>query len=94
MNKVVFVKAYFQPVIDEKKWVQTGYSDCKVDGERLAQDIQKAIDELNSDGYEIVSTVPVISGNHKYGSAGATGGYGYGYSYTEGIMIIARKTSS
>ena len=85
---------------EEKKWVQTGYSDCKIDGERLTQDIQQVIDKLNGDGYEVVSTVPVISGDHQHETfAGVmaiapSGGYGYGFSYTEGVIIIARKTSS
>ncbi|MGM0951346.1 MAG: hypothetical protein ACQEW7_00055 [Pseudomonadota bacterium] len=81
------------------EWEQTGYSSCLMDGERLSQDIQKAVNELNNEGYEVVAVTPVISGNFNYdykttgsGHNGDSGyGYGYGYSYTEGVTIIAKK---
>ena len=80
------------------EWEQTGYSDCEIDGERLSHDIQKAIEELNRDGYEVVSVTPVTSGqyNYKYETkalqqSGWGYGYGYGYSYTEGVSIVAKK---
>ena len=83
------------------EWEQTGNSECKIDGERLSSDMQIAIEELNREGYEIISVTPVISGSYSYHSdAGSIGtglnggwgyGYGYGYSYTEGVSIIAKK---
>jgi endonuclease V-like protein UPF0215 family len=83
-----------------REWVQTGYSDCKIDGERLAQDIQTAVEELNKEGYEVVSVSPLTSGtyNFKYqeshlANQGWGYGYGYGYSYTEGVTIVAKKIS-
>lgn len=82
----------------EKQWEQTGWSDCEIDGERLAQDIERAINSLNSNGYEVVSITPTTSGTYSwsYKTGGSTQagwgyGYGYGYSYTEGVTIIAKK---
>ncbi len=84
---------------------QTGYSDSEIDGRRLTEDIQSATEKLESDGYEIVSIMPITSGNHFYEwkangarmdnhcSGGGGYGYGYGYSYTEGVTIIARKNT-
>jgi hypothetical protein len=82
----------------EKKWEQTGWSDKEIDGERLAQDIEVAIDGLNSNGYEVVTISETISGNYDYShksgginNGGFGYGYGFGYSYTEGVTIIAKK---
>ena len=83
----------------EKQWEQTGWSDCQIDGERLAADIEKAIESLNAEGYELVSVSEAISGNYswqtnngRHGGGGGWGyGYGYGYSYTEGVTIVAKK---
>ena len=65
----------------EKQWVQTGYSIREIDGERLAEDLQTALDKFNADGYEVVSAVQVVSGHLEW-------------SYTEGLIIIGRKISS
>lgn len=81
----------------EDKWEQTGWSNCEIDGERLANDIEKAVNLLNSDGYEVVSISEALSGAYNYqyattgGQTNAGYGYGYGYSYTEGVTIVARK---
>lgn len=71
---------------DVTKKKQFGHSRSKIDGERLAKDIQLAIDTLNNEGYEVVCTSEVISGGHSFQSAD------YGFSYTEGVNIIAKKT--
>lgn len=80
---------------DEKKWVQTGFSDKQIDTERLTKDLQEAIARLNKDGYEVVSVTDVISGNYNYKweswGGPSSGGAGWGYSYTDGLMIVARK---
>jgi hypothetical protein len=80
----------------EKQWKQTGWSDCLIDGERLAQDLQKTIEALNQDGYSIKSITSVLSGayNYQYQDKGITssprilteteavkGGSSYGYGY-------------
>ncbi|MBD8567665.1 hypothetical protein IFT86_01400 [Pseudomonas syringae] len=90
----------------EKQWQQTGWSDCEVDGERLSKDIEEAVAQLNADGYEIQTILPILSGAYNYEfkhkdinfpeQMGASGGgwgygYGYGYSFTEGVTLIARK---
>ena len=86
----------------EEHWEQTGWSDCEIDGERLAKDISDAVDDLTEEGYEIVALSETTSGKYNWsyrtGSVGAHGGYGYGYgygfSYTEGVTIIAKKSPS
>ncbi|MEE9354473.1 MAG: hypothetical protein V3U75_02685 [Methylococcaceae bacterium] len=86
----------------ESQWVETGSSDCQIDGEKLSIDIQKAIESLNSEGYEVSNILQITSGKHKHETKKDVGysntygwgwgwGYGYGYSYTEGVTIIARK---
>ena len=87
----------------EKQWVQTGYSDCEVDSERLADDLERSIADLNSSGYEVVSVTPVTSGSYEWkynvSSGGTNGngyggyGYGYGYSYTNSLIVVAKKTA-
>lgn len=80
----------------ETRFEQTGWSDCLVDGERLATEVAQAIANLNASGYELVSITPVTSGNYAYQfkSEGITsskrifsetekvsGGGSYGYGY-------------
>jgi len=79
---------------EEKKWVQTGFSDCIIDKERLTKDLQEAVEILNKEGYEVVSVSDVISGNWRWDASTGVNtsyGYGYGYSYTDGLMVVARK---
>ncbi|WP_217704558.1 hypothetical protein [Pseudoalteromonas sp. McH1-7] len=79
----------------EEKWEQTGWSDKEIDGYQLQEDLQVAINDLNNDGFEVVSVSPITSGNYNWekGPQGNIGGYGYGYgySYTEGMLIVAKK---
>ncbi len=83
------------------EWQQTGYSETRIDGERLARDIESAVTALNAEGYEAVSITPIISGRRDFsyhttgsGHSGDSGyGYGYGYSITEGVTILARRSA-
>jgi len=72
---------------EEKKWVQTGFSDSIIDTGRLTKDLQETVEKLNKEGYEIVSLTQVISGQYAYDYRS----YGYGYSYTDGLLVVARK---
>ncbi|WP_386685701.1 hypothetical protein [Lonepinella sp. MS14437] len=80
----------------EKCWEQTGWSDCEIDGERFSKDIEEAVVGLNNDGYEIVSILPIVSGNYNYHyqaqgikserrllseTEKVTGGASFGYGY-------------
>lgn len=69
----------------EKQWVQTGYSDSRIDGKRLAENLQTTLDRLNADGYEVVSAVQVVSGHR---------GSQNGWSYTEGLISTGSVPSS
>ncbi|MFT2112707.1 hypothetical protein [Marinomonas sp. 2405UD68-3] len=80
----------------ETRWEQTGFSDKKIDSERLAEDLQIAVSKLNDQGYTITQVTPVISGeyDYKYQAQGVTssprilsdgeavsGGASFGYGY-------------
>jgi hypothetical protein len=73
----------------EERWASEGYSDSEIDGERLQRDVQQAVDGLNKEGYEVFSLAPVESGAYNWSPEG----YSYGYSYTEGMIILARKAT-
>ena len=51
---------------EKKKWVQTGFSDSKIDTRRLTKDLQEAVERLSADGYEVVSVTQVISGGYSW----------------------------
>ncbi len=50
----------------ETQWVQTGWSDCLIDGQRLAKDLAQMVSALNNEGYEVVSVTPVTSGAYDW----------------------------
>jgi hypothetical protein len=81
----------------QKQWRSSGgWSKCRIDGERLAMDVAKAVRTLNTEGYEVVTIVPAVSGTYSARGArdGWSGyGYGYGYSFTEGLILVARKVA-
>ncbi|MFM0649873.1 hypothetical protein PQR14_36625 [Paraburkholderia bryophila] len=75
---------------------QAGWSDCEIDGRRLADEVSKAIAELNSEGYEAINVSEITSGSYRYeyNSQGITsskrilsetekvsGGGSYGFGY-------------
>lgn len=85
----------------ESQWEQTGWSDCRIDSERLANDLAEVIKGLNSEDYEVVSVTPITSGSYDwkynvksggYQDSGYGGyGYGYGYSFTNSLIVTAKK---
>ncbi|HDL8496445.1 hypothetical protein WFN89_20310 [Yersinia enterocolitica] len=86
--------------IRKREVIQDGWSDCQIDGERLNEDVGRAINKLNREGYEVISITPATSGSWAYkykqnsirnGNGDGSYGYGYGYSYTEGVMILEKK---
>ncbi|MDE0507732.1 MAG: hypothetical protein OXI17_03750 [Gammaproteobacteria bacterium] len=83
----------------EKQWQQTGYSDSVIDGQKLANDLQSTIGELEDQGYKITQITSVVSGayNFQYSARGissnkrvlsdtekVSGGGSYGYGYGYG----------
>jgi len=82
VNKVVYVKAYFK-LLGYGRNQSEVWSDSEVDGESLNNDIGQAVRQLNIDGYEVLSMMPVTSGRFQDDS--------YGFSYTEGVTIVAKK---
>lgn len=81
-----------------KQWVQTGFSDCIVDNEKLSDDLSVAVEKLNQGGFEVVSITPITSGDYSWKTYGGGVressygyGYGYGYSYTSSLIVTAKK---
>ncbi len=79
MNKVVYVPAFFR-----------NGSDSIIDDEALAENVRESIEELNQEGYEVLSVTPVTSAEYKSGGEYNLS-YGYGYSYTSSLIIIAKR---
>ena len=85
-----------QLVRKETKIKQVGWSDSKIDGARLAEDLECVVKKLNRDGFKVDSVTPVVSGayDYKYRSQGissskrllsetesVSGGASFGYGY-------------
>ena len=87
----------------ETKWEQTGWSDCRIDSQRLAEDLTIAVNTLNKERYEVLSVTAITSGAYDWnyktdrfigqGEGGYGYGYGYGYSYTNSLIIVAKKNA-
>ena len=77
----------------ETQWEQTGWSDCRIDGQKLSNDLSEVVSGLNNEGYEIVSVTPITSGSYNWEYNVGSGGYsyGYGYSYTNSLIVTAKK---
>jgi hypothetical protein len=80
----------------EKQWIQTGFSDCVVDSERLTEDLNSAVENLNQNGYEVLCVSSITSGDYSWktyaaGDSSYGHGYGYGFSYTSSLIITAKK---
>ena len=58
---------------------------ARVDGSALAAEVERVGRELAAGGLEVVSVVPVSSGQYGRARDGA-----YGFSYTSGVLITAR----
>ncbi|WP_232775143.1 MULTISPECIES: hypothetical protein [unclassified Shewanella] len=111
-QKSILVKSYFAKIETDKReemWAakpktsQWEYSNCKIDSERLNNDLQQAIETLNEQGYRVMQITTITSGNyhfsdhlsdpHLLGNGVTTeGGYGYGFSYTDSLVILAEQT--
>lgn len=81
---------------------EVGTSDSQVDAVRLSNDLAKAVEQMNADGYELVSVTPIISGDYNYHVQEGNGlkkhahkssyAFGYGFSFTEGLTVIFKKS--
>ena len=77
-------------------------SDKTIDITRLNNDVNIEIENLNNQGYEIISITPITSGQYKYDFEAPivnardlpSYGWGYGFSYTCGVIVIAKKTKA
>ena len=54
----------------------------RVNGDELARDVQAAILEMETDGFELRSTTPVISSMHNYRT------------FTEGVLLVFKKPAT
>lgn len=73
-----------------------------VDRDQLSELIQKACNQFDADGYEVISIFPTIRGYSKYDTkvgrdnalvaeSAYAWGWGYGFSVTDGAIITARR---
>ena len=60
-------------------------AEMSVDSDELAKEIQSQTNQLYDDGYEVVSVIPVNSGNLSNGT---------GYLQTESVIVFAKKRNS
>jgi|AntRauTorckE6833_2_1112554.scaffolds.fasta_scaffold14410_4 hypothetical protein len=90
-----------QPVYEfVEEPMPTGHqSDNLIDSDLAGQSVEDACNTLAMDGYEVISVMPLLRGEHQHQySAGAlqkgTGpsgfGYGYGYSVTDSIIVLGK----
>lgn len=85
--------------VKSNKEPQKYISDKTIDIVRLNEDINQEITNLNNSGYEVISITPITSGEYKYDYEAPTVnaqfrpsyGWGYGFSYTNGVIITAKK---
>ncbi|WP_424973333.1 hypothetical protein [Dinoroseobacter sp. S76] len=71
----------------------------RIDVKALCKELARVISELEEDGYEVMQIIDVTSGKFDFRSnvpvaidppyAG-----GYGYSFTEGLIVVAKKAVS
>lgn len=91
-TKVVYVDAF------ERNYAK-GEVKHQIDAARFGADIQKAINELETEGYRVTSVLPVIRGGYDkgflmgamIGSPLPESAYGLGFSRTDGVILIASR---
>ncbi len=57
-----------EPVYEERQEVvdSGSVSDCRIDGNALATNLKQTIDTLAGEGFEVMSVIPITSGNWNY----------------------------
>lgn len=58
----------------------------EVDGAKLAADLEATLNQLEEQQFEIFQVTPVQSGSYDFGD-----NHGFGFSYTEGVLVAAKK---
>jgi hypothetical protein len=78
------------------------YGFMEPDWEKIDKTMNDLTDTLNNEGWEIKTTIPLISSEYSTtglsNSAGAFqgswgGGYGYGAGYTDGVILICQRAT-
>ncbi|MQY43164.1 hypothetical protein GG681_10980 [Epibacterium sp. SM1969] len=72
----------------------TQYQTGRIDAKALCADLAKVMKGLEAEGYEIHQVVDVTSGKFEKDTSNIdhrSYGWGYGYSFTEGLIVIAKK---
>lgn len=86
-------------VVKKKRWIELDeYRDDIINGAELSRNTEKVLNQLESEGFDVLSITPVISGSYGWQPYSKSVGIGsadtcasYGYSYTEGFIVIAKK---
>lgn len=95
-----------EPLYEERtEMVADGESDTHVDGEKLAVDIESLLNELDRDGYDVLTITPLASGRYRVEKESGTGfinipggggqlpwasNYAWAYSVSDGVIVTAR----
>ena len=86
--------------VKKRRWVVLNEdSEDSIDGARLSRDTEKVLNQLESEGFDVLNITPVISGQYSWTrydkstpqSGAADTCASWGYSVTEGVMVTAKK---
>ena len=83
--KSVFVSAPLIDGEDDPGWKQ-------VDEKEFRRELQLALNKLGYEGFEVVQVTPILKGRLDTGNV-RHGTWGGGFSVTQGVTVIAKKTS-
>ncbi|MBN2170477.1 MAG: hypothetical protein JW819_04035 [Candidatus Krumholzibacteriota bacterium] len=62
----------------------------QVDGDRLARDVERAVEELGAEGFRPISVTPITMGRQE-SERYRDSAWGAGYSATQGVLILAAR---
>lgn len=93
-TKGVFSKTNYEeeePILEEKEiYEPTGkYSTTDIDVVDLKDKMNQVCNDLENDGYDILTITPINSGVYDYGHYNGNG-FGYGYGVTDTVMITGK----
>jgi hypothetical protein len=83
--KSVFVSAPLVDGQDDPGWKQ-------VDEKEFRRELQLALDKLGYEGFEVVEVTPILKGRLDTGNV-RHGTWGGGFSVTQGVMVLAKKST-
>lgn len=83
--KSVFVSAPLIDGVDEPGWKQVNEKD-------FLRELQLTLNRLGYEGFEVVEVTPILKGRLDTGNV-RDGAWGGGFSVTQGVVVLAKKSS-